>query len=106
MGSLRGRPRRSLHWSGHSWLLALLLASCGVLAMLLFLHLGSEATEGETQRFDYYMLRSGQALRTSHPWITEVMRDLSGLGSTVALSLFTVAACGYIALTVSWANAG
>jgi len=67
----------------------------------LFLHLGSEVAEGETRIFDEYVLHSARAMRSAHPWITEVMRDLSGIGSTVTLLLVTIAACGYLALAGS-----
>ena len=30
-----------------------------------------------------------------NPWLAEVMRDLSGLGSTIVLTLFTLATVGY-----------
>jgi undecaprenyl-diphosphatase len=67
----------------------------------LFLHIGSEVAEGETRSFDDYILYGAKAARNAHPWITEMMRDLSGVGGTVTLLLVTVAACGYLALVVS-----
>ena len=44
------------------------------------------------------LLRGTQLLRVNFPWIVEVMRDVSGLGSTSVLILFTVFAVGYLAL--------
>jgi undecaprenyl-diphosphatase len=44
------------------------------------------------------VLRAAQSFRVGHPWVAEVMRDLSGLGSTVVLTLFTVVAVGYLAI--------
>lgn len=82
------------------WLAVPLLAWSGAcLLALLFMHLGSEIGEGETTRFDGAVLQAARALRAAHPWVADVMRDLSGLGSTVALALLTLGACGYLALT-------
>jgi undecaprenyl-diphosphatase len=72
---------------------------------ILFLHLGSEVAEGETQAFDAYVANAGLMLRTAHPWIADVMRDLSGLGSVVVLALVTAAACGFLSITRSRATA-
>lgn len=66
--------------------------------IMLFMVLASEIAEGETRAFDTAVLHAAQALRAGHPWVSDVMRDLSGLGSTVVLTLFTVAACGYLML--------
>ena len=86
----------------HSSLILPLLACSGTAAIAaLFLHLGSEVTEGETRVFDEYVLHGAKAARSARPWITEVMRDLSGIGGTVTLLLVTIAACGYLALTAS-----
>ncbi|HEY8243481.1 MAG TPA: phosphatase PAP2 family protein [Casimicrobiaceae bacterium] len=82
-----------------------LLAGGALLMGALFLHLGSEIAEGETHGFDAFVLDAGRALRAAHPWFAEVMRDLSGLGSTVTLALVTLGACGYLAITRSWATA-
>jgi len=50
-------------------------------------------------------LQRAQALRAGHPWLAEVMRDLSGLGSTVVLTLFTAATVSYLALVSQRATA-
>ena len=65
---------------------------------LTFAYIGNEAVEGETRRFDLYLVYSAQALRLAHPWLAEVMRDFSGLGSTAILTLFTVTTVCYLAL--------
>jgi undecaprenyl-diphosphatase len=69
-----------------------------VLLALLFLKLGSKAVDGDTHGFDMQLVHGAQALRAEHPWLAESMRDLSGLGSAVALTLFTLATVGYLAL--------
>jgi len=100
----RATERHGLHalLVRHSSLILPLLACGGTGAIAaLFLHLGSEVAEGETRVFDEYVLVGAKAARSAHPWITEVMRDLSGMGGTVTLLLATIAACGYLALTGS-----
>lgn len=62
----------------------------GLVAALLtwgFIQISSEMIEGDTRAFDMTILRAAQSLRISHPWVAEVMRDLSGLGSTTVLTL-------------------
>jgi len=66
------------------------------LLLLAFALLGGEVLEGETRSFDTYLLREAQSLRARHPGVADVMRDLSGLGSTVVLTLFTVITVGYL----------
>jgi undecaprenyl-diphosphatase len=63
-----------------------------------FLKLGSEVGEGDTRIFDMQLLQRAQLLRAGHPWLAEVMRDLSGMGSTIVLTLLTVATVGYLVL--------
>ena len=65
---------------------------------LLFIVLAGEVREGDTRFFDMQLLLRAQELRAGYPWLAEVMRDLSGLGSTVVLTLVTVATVGYLAL--------
>lgn len=84
---------------------ALVVGLVVVLFALGFAHLASEVLEGETHAFDLWVLHAAQALRAAHPWLTEIMRDLSGLGSTVVLTLFTLATVGYLALVASWRSA-
>jgi undecaprenyl-diphosphatase len=81
-----------------SLLKPLLIGLAVVLLALAFVQLGAEIAEGDTRAFDTYLLRSAQFLRVSQPWLAEVMRDLSGLGSTTVLTMFTVATVGYLAL--------
>ncbi|OOG58048.1 phosphatase PAP2 family protein [Polaromonas sp. C04] len=81
-----------------SLLKPLFIVFVAALLALAFAHLGSEVVEGDTRFFDMQLLRGAQSLRAAHPWLAEVMRDLSGLGSTTVLALFTVATTGYLAL--------
>jgi undecaprenyl-diphosphatase len=68
-----------------------------VVLALAFAYIGSEAVEGETHGFDLHVVHSAQALRSVHPWLAEVLRDFSGLGSTAVLTLFTVSTVCYLA---------
>ena len=92
---------RVLRLSLYRWLLARRPLVAGLAAALLatgFLQLGDEVGEGDTRGFDMLVLLGAQALRAKHPWLTDVLRDLSGLGSTTVLALVAVAAVGYVAL--------
>ena len=81
-----------------SLLKPLLIGLAAVLLALTFMQLGAEIAEDDTRAFDMYLLRGAQSLRVGRPWIAEVMRDLSGLGSTTVLTLFAVTTVGYLAL--------
>ena len=63
-----------------------------------FIQISSEMIDGDTRAFDMTILRAAQSLRIGRPWVSEVMRDLSGLGSTTVLTLCTVVAGGYLAV--------
>jgi undecaprenyl-diphosphatase len=76
-----------------------LLAGAFVAAMaFVFLQLGSEVVEGETQGFDQRVLLLAQTLRSQYPLVTLVMRDLTSLGSTVVMTLITTVTVIYLAL--------
>ena len=80
----------------------------GLVAVLLvwaFIGISGEMVEGDTGAFDMALLRAAQSLRTGHPWVTEVMRDLSGLGSTAVLTLFTIITLGYLVVVRSRSTA-
>jgi len=76
----------------------LLFGLAVVLLVLAFASLASEVLEGDTRGLDMYVLSAARSLRARHPWIGEVMRDLSGLGSMVVLTLFVLLAVGYLVL--------
>lgn len=91
MNLIPSEQRRSLFWPLLGGTIALLLA-------LAFIKLAGEILEGDTHAFDTRVLHAMQGVRAQVPWISEVMRDLSGLGSTVVLGLVTVIAVGYLVL--------
>ena len=81
-------------------LLKPLLSGVAILLLLLmFAKLSSEVFEGDTRGFDMYLLRRAQAMRVDHPQVVDVMRDLSGLGSTVLLALFSMVT---VAILLLW----
>ena len=83
----------------HQSLIKPLLIGFAVASLLFaFTKLGNEVGEGDTRSFDMQLLQFAQALRLAHPWLAEVMRDLSGLGSTTVLGFFTVSTVGYLIL--------
>ena len=87
------------HIEGLHTLVAPLLGGLAVvLLLLLFALLASEVFDGDTRSLDMQLLQAAQRFRTAHPWFGEVMRDLSGLGSTVVLSFLVVATVVYLAL--------
>ena len=88
-----------------SLLLPLLMGLAAIVLLLAFVYAGSEIMEGDTRHFDMYLLLVAQSLRAGHPWLAGTMRDFSGLGSTVVLTLFTVATVVYLALFSSRAMA-
>jgi undecaprenyl-diphosphatase len=92
-------PRRfALH---HLTSLALIILGLGLCA---FIGIADEVLEGDTLRFDRWLLL---ALRASGDpgdplgpaWVEEMFRDFTALGGTAVLGLLTVASVGYLWLT-------
>ena len=83
---------------------ALLTALALALAALWgFVELAGEVLEGETHAFDERILLAlRNATDRSDPlgpgWLEELMRDVTGLGSTGVLTFITLAAAGFLAL--------
>lgn len=84
---------------------SLALGVTGGLLILAFMLLGSEVGEGDTRSFDVQLLHAAQSLRAGHPAVVEVLRDLSSLGSTTVLTLFTLTAVAYLISVRSRASA-
>lgn len=68
---------------------AVLFILIAVVLGMVFAYFGSEVAEGDSQALDLLVIQYAKELRAHHPWLTEVLRDLSGLGSTVVLTLLT-----------------
>jgi undecaprenyl-diphosphatase len=66
-----------------------------------FINVAEEVMEGDTRRFDEWVLRTLRAPGDLHDpigpdWIMELGRDVTALGSTGILVFFTVAVAGYL----------
>ena len=61
---------------------------------IFFAYFSSEVAEGDSQALDLFVVQYAKELRIHHLWLAEVLRDLSGLGSTVVLSLLTLGCVG------------
>ena len=89
-------PRRfALH---HLTSLALIILGLGLLA---FIGIADEVLEGDTLRFDRWLLlalrASGDPSDPLGPaWVEEMFRDFTALGGTGVLGLLTVASVGYL----------
>jgi undecaprenyl-diphosphatase len=80
-------------------LLGTLLISAALL--LVFVKLASEVIEGETLAFDKSILLAlRNPLDTADPlgppWLEAAMRDLTALGSTIVLTIITLAVAGFL----------
>lgn len=87
--------------------LAVLLVLCG--AAFVFLKLGDEMREGETQRMDEWVLRSlrtpgNLAVPVGPAWLPGATRNLTSLGSLPVLLLVVLAVAGFLALARLWRN--
>ena len=88
-------------------LAAVALASAGLWALI---HLGGEMREGETVAFDRAMILALRAPGHPHQpigpaWLTEVLRDISALGSTVIIALATTIAVAALVYRGHWRRA-
>jgi len=80
--------------TGRRWL----TFAFAMLALSGFAALASEMRESETTHWDTAALHLAQQWRASHPLVEAVMRELSSLGSTPVMTLFTVLAAGYLCM--------
>ncbi|WP_088279291.1 phosphatase PAP2 family protein [Ideonella sp. A 288] len=103
MQVLTAASRRHRVWSLSQ---SLLVGLAAALSAWVFVQLGNEMAEGETRAFDMFIVRAMQSLRGGHPWAASILRDLSGLGSTVVMTLCTTITVGYLALTSARRMAG
>lgn len=67
-----------------------------MLALSGFVALAGEMRESETAHWDQAALHLAQQWRAAHPLVEAIMRELSSLGSTPVMTLFTVLAAGYL----------
>ncbi len=89
-------------WARHELRLGLLLA-LALLGIWAFIEIADEVFEGETSRFDEWLLLAMRsAADPADPlgprWLEEMGRDFTALGSLGVLMLVTLAAVGYLLL--------
>ena len=77
-----------------------------VAALLAFAGLAVEMAEGETLVFDHAILLAlrdpdNASIAVGPPWLTEVARDVTSLGSTTVITAITLAVAGYLVLANS-----
>lgn len=73
-----------------------LMFACAAMALGGFAALAGEMLEAETEQLDTAALHLAQRWRATHPLVEAVMRELSSLGSTPMMTLFTCLAAGYL----------
>ena len=100
------RKRFAMHWRSETWLvlaIAVLLFAFGLVAQ--------EVSEGEPVTFDrdvMFALRNpaNPSVPVGPAWLQETARDVTSLGSTIALGIITFAVAGYLFLArrsaVAW----
>lgn len=100
--SVWGQAVRALSGAWREWpvLLILLLAAAAVWT---FIELADEVAEGSTLAIDRELLLLFRApddptRMLGPPWLHELMRDLTGLGSFGVLTLITLSALGFLLL--------
>jgi undecaprenyl-diphosphatase len=88
-------------------LVAALLIGC---ALMGFAELADEVADGEAHALDRAVLLAMRepgdpADAWGPPWFEMMVRDVTSLGGTVVLTLFTLAAMGFMLLTRKWGGA-
>jgi undecaprenyl-diphosphatase len=92
-------PRRL----GRQEIILLVAALVVLFCAYLFIRLADEVKEGDTQKFDEWVLRSlrraeDPALPVGPPWLREAALDVTALGSPAVLVLVVVAVVGFLLL--------
>jgi len=100
---VQSTPYRRLHGlvTGEAWLLASIALVSGLI--LAFLQIADEMIEGEMEAFDNAILmlfRDPANLDSTigPPWVHEMVRDVTALGSFALLGLIVLAVCAYLLL--------
>lgn len=91
--------RREARW------LIVLLAVAGL--VLVFGLVAEDVMEGDTGAFDRRLIlllrqTADPSFLLGPVWLSEMLRDLTSLGSTVVLAIVTLVVAGYLAITRTW----
>ena len=100
---MRNSVSKLVEWLGGHELAVLVGSTCVVASIWGFVLLASQVVKGHTKDFDDRILLAlrvpGDLERPIGPhWMEETARDVTALGSTVALWLATLAVAGFLAL--------
>lgn len=82
----------------------LVLAALAAVLLFVFAKIAAEMREGETRDFDQFLLlafrsKTGLYEPLGPPWLAEMMRDITALGSFTVLGLVTFSVAGFLMLT-------
>ena len=96
-------------WQAEPWLFVSVLTIAGLL--LIFGSIADEVMEGSTSAFDRYVILAFRSAGNSSdpigpPWVQEMARDITALGSVAVLAIILFAVVGYLFLsqkrTAAW----
>src|SRR5919108_2184344 len=114
MSAKRHDGKHHRQWLQQLWhmaqdeLVQVLLVALGVVGgTWIFVGLAGEVLEGDTQAFDAWLLQASRspedpAWPRGPRWLVEAGRDVTALGSPVAVALLTAAGVGYLWLQRSY----
>jgi undecaprenyl-diphosphatase len=89
-------------WEAETWLLVSVLAIAGLL--LIFGLIADEVMEGSTSAFDRYVILAFRSAGNPSdpigpPWVQEMARDITALGSFAVLAIILFAVVGFLLLS-------
>ncbi len=96
-------------WQAETWLVVSVFTIAGLL--LIFGSIADEVMEGSTSAFDRYVIQAFRSAGNSSdpvgpPWVQEMARDITALGSVAVLAIVLFAVVGYLLLsqkrTAAW----
>lgn len=95
--------KKLMEKSGFAEVRILLIILPVLAGILIFISIADLVTEGETQQFDNYILKSlrepDDFSQPAFPeWVTSAMKDITSLGSGAVIVLFTLIVTGYLLL--------
>jgi len=96
-------------WQAETWLFVSVFTIAGLL--LIFGLIANEVMEGSTSAFDRYVIQVFRSSGNSSdpigpPWVQEMARDITALGSVAVLAIVLFAVCGYLLLSKERTAAG